>query len=147
MEILTEHRIEIASLLARLVLGILFFFQGYEKIFRIGLRQTEDAMTGAMFRTALPRQLVRFITILSSFIELCAGLTLFAGLFLFPSLVLLSANLLLVVLAMSLRESLWDMRYVWPRLALLVFLWSVPLQAHRFSVDFILNMHEFTGLP
>lgn len=141
MEFFTEHKIEFAALFVRLILGMLFLLQGYDKIFRIGLKQTEDTVAGALNKTGIPGSFVRLITAVSSYTELICGLLLIAGWFIYPALLLLSANLLMVVFAMSLRESLWDMRYVWPRIVLIVFLFLIPETAHRISIDHILNTY------
>lgn len=141
MEFFTEHKIEFAALFVRLILGILFLLQGYDKIFRIGLKQTEDAIAGALTKTGIPSSLVRLTTTISSYTELLCGILLIAGWMIYPALLLLSANLILVVFAMSLRESLWDMRFVWPRIILIVVLLLLPETAHRISVDHILNTY------
>lgn len=141
MEFFTEYKTEIAALFIRLVLGFLFFFQGYEKIFRIGIKQTEDAVAGAMLRTSLPPSLVRAVALISSITELSCGILLIAGWMIYPSLILLSVNLLLVVFAMSLRESLWDMRFVWPRIVLVAALFLLPENSHLISLDHILNTY------
>lgn len=141
MEFFAEHKTEIAALFVRLILGILFLFQGYDKIFRIGLKQTKSSVADAMQKTMVPSWLSRFITVASSLIEFSCGILLIAGWMIYPSLALLAFDLILVVMAMSLRESLWDMRFVWPRIVLIIFLFVIPEDANRFSFDHLLNTY------
>lgn len=136
MEFFLRHKEDIAILLARLVLGALFFLQGYDKVFRLGLKRTEDSVESALRGTFLPSGLVRFITVFSSMAELIGGLLMLAGLFVYPALALLGLDILLVVVAMGLREPLWDMRYVWPRLILVLLLFFVHESYDHFSLDY-----------
>lgn len=145
MENFILWKTDIAVLLARVVLGLLFLMQGYDKIFGIGLKKTEAGMEEAMQPTHLPAGLVRFITVVSSWIELVCGLLLVAGWLIYPALMLLGLNLLMVCFGMSLRQPLWDMRYVWPRLALLLLLLLLPESWDRISVDHIL--HTYGNAP
>jgi putative oxidoreductase len=145
MENLILWKTDIAVLLARVILGLLFFMQGYDKIFGIGLKKTEAGMEEAMQPTHLPVGLVRFVTIISSWIELGCGLLLVVGWLIYPALMMLGLNLLMVCFGMSLRQPLWDMRYVWPRLALLLLLLLLPESWDRISVDHIL--HTYGNAP
>ena len=141
METFLLYKTDVAALIARIVLGILFFMQGYDKIFGIGLKQTEAGVEEAMQQTHLPRGLIRFITIISSVIELAGGVLLVAGWMIYPALFLLGLDLLVVVFGMSLRQPLWDMRFVWPRLVLVIFLLVLPAGSDRISLDFLLNSY------
>ncbi|CAN5229691.1 hypothetical protein BH09BAC5_BH09BAC5_12410 [soil metagenome] len=141
MHTFLEYRIDIAVFLTRLVLGILFFFQGYDKIFRLGLAKTENAIADALHNTKLPVPFVKFTVAVSSLIELIAGLMLIAGFLIYPALAALGIDLLIVVFAMSLREPLWDMRYLWPRLVLLLLLLLLPALHDRISIDHLMNIY------
>lgn len=142
MEFFLRHKEDIAILLARLVLGALFFLQGYDKVFRLGLKATGDSVENAMHQTGLPAGFVRGITVISSLAELICGLLLLAGLFVYPALTILGLDILLVVFAMGLREPLWDMRYVWPRLILILLLFFVHESYDHFSLDYFLFGNE-----
>ena len=141
MNFFLEYKNDIAALLARGVLGILFLFQGYDKIFGIGLKRTEAGMEAAMEQTRLPHPLVKAMTAISSVMEFAGGILLIAGLWIYPSLTVLAADLLIVTFGMSLRESLWDMRFVWPRLALVLFLLVIPQSWDRISTDHFLHTY------
>ena len=135
MQHFLEYKTDIAMLLMRVVLGMLFFFQGFEKIFGMGLKQSDEGVADALHNTKLPKGIVKPVVAASSFVELFGGVLLVVGLFIYPVLCALSADLILVVFAMSLRESLWDMRYVWPRLVLVCALLLLPASWDRISVD------------
>ncbi|HEU4716567.1 MAG TPA: DoxX family protein [Bacteroidia bacterium] len=142
MNIFLDYKTDIALLLARLVLGVLFFMQAYDKIFGLGLKRTEEGAEEALERTKLPHGLIRFFTALTAFLELGGGILLIAGLYIYPALTLLSVDLLFVVFAMSLKEPMWDMRFVWPRLVLLLLLLMAPQQWDRISFDHLLQIYE-----
>jgi putative oxidoreductase len=146
MNLLLEYKEDIALLLMRLVLGILFLMQGYDKIFGLGLSKTEAGVAEAMRGTKLPGSLVKTITVISSVIELAGGIMLITGFLIYPALVLLGIDLVIVVFGMSLREPLWDMRFVWPRLILLLALLLLPYACDRLSLDHLLNLYETSSI-
>lgn len=146
MYLFLQYKVDIAMLLMRIVLGILFFFQGYDKIFGLGLKQTEEGVAEALQETKLPKSLVKTGVAISSFVELFGGLLLIIGLFTIPSLTILGLDLFIVVFAMSMKEPLWDMRFVWPRFVLLITLLLLPATSDRFSFDHYLKFHESSSL-
>jgi putative oxidoreductase len=135
MDFFLNYKIDIALLFSRIVLGILFFMQGYDKVFGLGLKKTEKGVEDALHLTKLPVSLVKTITVISSLIELFGGLMLAVGFLIYPALTFLGIDLLFVVFAMSLRAPLWDMRFVWPRLVLVLALLLLPAASDRFSLD------------
>ena len=141
MEFFLQYKNDAAILLMRLVLGILFFIQGYDKIFGLGLQRTEKGVEEEMRGTKLPGALIKSITAISSLVELLGGCMLIAGFFIYPALILLALDLLVVVFAMSLRQPLWDMRFVWPRLVLLIALLLLPVAYDRFSLDYFFRFY------
>lgn len=145
MENFILFKTDFAALLARLILGILFFMQGYDKIFRIGLKKTEAGVEEALQVTRLPASLVRMITVLTSILELAGGLLLVVGWLIYPALFILGLDLVIVCFGMSLRQPLWDMRFVWPRLLLLLLLLLLPDSWDRISVDHFL--HTYGNAP
>jgi putative oxidoreductase len=142
MDILIEYKADIAVLLIRFALGILFFMQGYDKVFGLGLKRTEAGVEDAMQGKHLPVQLVKTITVISSLIELLGGVMLIVGFLIYPALILLGIDLLFVIFAMSLREPLWDMRFVWPRLVLVIALLMLPVVYDRLSLDHLFHFYE-----
>jgi uncharacterized membrane protein YphA (DoxX/SURF4 family) len=142
MNLVADYKIDIALLFIRIVLGVLFFFQAYDKIFGLGLKQSEQGVAEALHETKLSPGFIKMMVGLSAFVELIGGLLLVLGLFIYPSLVFLGLDLLIVVVAMSLKEPLWDMRFVWPRFILLIALLVFPLSADRISFDHFLHFYE-----
>lgn len=142
MDLILEYKADIALLFMRLVLGILFLMQGYDKVFRLGLKKTEEGVEEALRLTKLPVSLIKMITIISSVVELAGGLMLITGFLIYPALIFLGIDLLIVVFAMSLREPLWNMRDVWPRLVLLLALLLLPSACDRLSLDHLFHFYE-----
>lgn len=142
MDQILAYKIDIAFLVARAALGIMFLLQGYDKIFGLGINRTADAIYAEMLNTRLPKSLIRFAVVTSSVVELCGGLMLIGGLLVYPALMALGLDILLVIFAMSLRQPLWDMRYVWPRLVLILLLLLLPTGNDRISLDYFLNIYE-----
>ncbi|MFN4123625.1 MAG: DoxX family protein [Flavobacteriales bacterium] len=126
---------ELAVFLARVVLGILFFFQGFDKVFRIGISNVADEISVQLIRLSFPRQLLIIASFITSYIELVAGILLFAGLFVNPLLIVLTIHMIFVALAFSLINPIWDMKIYLPRLVLLIFLLCVPGDWYSFGID------------
>jgi len=127
----------IALLIARVFLGILFLFQGYEKLFKIGIRGVVDAFEAPMGAKHITRGVLYIAAMYTSVIELLGGLLLIVGLFEFASLSLLGIDLVLVALAFSMVKPVWDMQYVFPRLVLVLFLLMLGSN-DCFSLDFFI---------
>lgn len=129
----------IATLVARLMLGILFFTQGYEKFFIIKINNVINTLKPAYKKLNFPDVLIAFTAYSTSFIELIGGLLLIIGLFRFEAYYFLGADLLIVSLGFSLLTALWDMQYVMPRLLLLLLLLLLPPEYDRYSLDHFLR--------
>ena len=126
-----------AVLIARLFLGTLFLLQGYDKIFKTGLRNVIPVYKQELVRSGLPAFMINGAAYYTSWSELLGGLLLILGLFKGFALYALGVDLVLVAVAMGLIEPLWRMDYVFPRLALLLFLLFAPGR-DCFSIDHFL---------
>lgn len=135
MNIYEPNVFAIAIAFVRIVLGILFLFQAYDKIFVAGLKEFTLNVTKGTERSGIPLAFVRFSTHLSSYIELVGGALLILGLFLPWVYVILAINLTMVVLGFSFMQPLWDMKHVFPRIALLVFLMCVPQEMDIYNLS------------
>jgi uncharacterized membrane protein YphA (DoxX/SURF4 family) len=120
--------------LARVILGILFLIQGYDKIFNIKMRGVVQAYE-LPAKYPFSNSLVWIGTVFTSFAEFIGGLLLIFGLFTSFSLHLLGIDMVLVVLAMSALNPVWDMKFVFPRLALLFLLLIMPATWNLYSID------------
>jgi putative oxidoreductase len=77
---------------------------------------------------------------ISSFIELLCGLLLIIGLFRNPALMLLSFNLVFVALSFSLIKPMWDMKFYFPRMILVVILLFCLPGHDIFSLDWLFQL-------
>lgn len=119
----------------RVILGILFFFQGYDKVFRVGVRGVTNFFREESRHRKVPGFVLSASAILTSYIELVCGALLIAGLFTTPSLYLLCFDLILVCGAFSLLKPMWDMQLLFPRLILVAALLYFPEQWNTLSLD------------
>ena len=125
-------------LLVRVVLGTLFFFQAYDKIFRIKLKEVCLAVDNDFRKHGIPNWLSNLYVYMSSYIELIGGILLVLGLFTLPVLYLLGIHLVILFISFSLLQGIWDMRHVFPRFILLLILFLLPCCWNYFSLDFLL---------
>jgi putative oxidoreductase len=123
MAILPEH---IAPLLVRLMLGLLFFAQGYDKVFHIGVSRVIETIRPSYRKLRLPSPLITLSAYFTSYVELAGGLLLITGLFKYFSLYLLGLDLIVVAFGFCILNPVWHMSQVFYRLALLVFLLVYP---------------------
>jgi uncharacterized membrane protein YphA (DoxX/SURF4 family) len=131
-----------AYLIARLFLGILFFVQGYDKIFRVKVQNVYSTMLPSFNRLNMNPFLVKIMAYITSYIEFSAGLLLILGLFTKAALVLLGLDLLIVAIGLGMLTPMWDMQHAFPRLILLLVLLVLPDYWNIFSLDELLNLNS-----
>ena len=141
MNFLSEYTLEYAAFVVRLIAGILYLMQGYDKVFRIGLKETMHTAAEALRPSRLPSGMVRLMTAIISLTELTGGFMLVIGFAIVPSCYILLGCLVPVTLAMTMREPLWTAQTIWARLVLLLFLLLIPVTAHIISIDYLLNLY------
>lgn len=132
---LNELNFSVALLLLRVTTGALFFFQGYDKVFRVGVRQVVDTFQEPFQRTLFPNGLLKPLVWSSSYLEIIAGLLLAVGLFRDVALWLLAADLAMVAIAFSSMKAMWDMQFYFPRLVLVGALLLLPSGPDRWCLD------------
>jgi uncharacterized membrane protein YphA (DoxX/SURF4 family) len=118
----------IAPLLTRILLGILFFIQGYDKIFNIKIVNVIETIRPAYHKMKLPGFIIVLSSWFTSYIEFTCGLLLIVGLLKYFSLYLLGIDLIIVSFGMSVINSVWNMELVFPRFLLLLFLLIYPAE-------------------
>lgn len=132
-----------AVLVARVFLGLLFFFQGYDKVFRVKVKNVIGIIHTPLAEKGLPE----FISVLgayyTSYVELICGATLIIGFAKYWSMYLLGFDLLFAAVAFTWVEPLWDMKHIFPRLALLVFLLIAPSEWDVISIDYVWSLIKF----
>lgn len=129
----------IAVFIARVILGILFFAQGYDKVFKVKLHSVIATFRQPMESKRIPDLVLTASAYYTSYIELIGGALLIIGFAKTYVLALLGLDLILVAAAFSIMKPMWDMQYFFPRLALLVFLLLVPPAWDVLSADYLLK--------
>src|ERR1700757_2832679 len=134
------YKLEIAECLIRMFTGILFFFQGYDKVFKVKISGVVDNFLEDAEHLHIHKPLVTIVTYFTSFIELVGGSLLIVGLFTNYALLALGFDLVLVCFAFSIIRPMWDMQYVFPRLLLIGFLLFLPNEYTKIALDYLLNI-------
>ena len=122
-------------LFIRVLLGIIFFMQGYGKIFTFTVSGVYEKFFKEFENTSLPKWLILFTAYYTSYIECIGGLLLIIGLFRKYALYLLALDLLIVSFGHGLMEPIWDLSHVMPRTILLASLFLLPEDWDRWNVD------------
>jgi uncharacterized membrane protein YphA (DoxX/SURF4 family) len=132
-----------AVLLVRVFLGLLFLCQGYDKVFRVKVKNVIENIHTPMAQHGVPEIFSVIGAYFTSYIELICGATLILGFCTYWSLYLLGFDLLFVAFAFSIVEPMWDMKHIFPRLILLVILLILPSQWDVISVDYAWSLFNF----
>jgi uncharacterized membrane protein YphA (DoxX/SURF4 family) len=136
MELFTNESVLAFTL--RVILGILFFMQGYDKVVKVKLPGVVKSFRYEFGNVKMPDFILVSAAYFSSLVELLAGLTLILGLFTKYSLYLLGVDLILVVAAFSLINPVWDMKIVFPRIIIWSVLMVIPEAYNKLSLDYFL---------
>ena len=139
MEFFIDNRIAFAELMVRLILGIALLSQGYDKLFRIGIVKSGEAVSLAVNQLHASKGLIYLITGTTAAIEFLGGLLLLTGWWILPVTYITMAGLLPVTVAMCYSEPLWNLRQIWTRLVMMIFLLMLPADAHVFSLENLLR--------
>jgi len=135
MEIINQYHEIAAVFIARVFLGCLFFFQGFDAVFNVKIKNVIAAFENDFAKKGVPRFLVVAASWFTSYTELIGGTLLILGLFKYAALYFLGANLIIAALGFGLNTPMWDTRHVLPRLLLLLFLLLVPKAWDVLSID------------
>ncbi len=138
MELFNQYHEIAGAFAARIFLGILFFFQGYDAVFNIGMRNVTETYQNGFEGKSVPKFLISAASWFTSCSELICGGLLILGLFEYPALYLLSLNLVIAAIGFGITSPMWDTKHVFPRLVLIVFLLCIPQQMHNWSIDILL---------
>lgn len=128
---------EVAILLLRTVTGILFFFQGYDKIFNVKTGNVSRTFSDSITKFKIPEAFMRPAVALSSWIEMIGGILLFLGLFKTISLYLLAGNMIFVAFVFSSIKAMWDMQFYFPRMLFIFILLLTDNVKDCFSLDML----------
>jgi len=130
---------QVAVLTMRLILGFIFFFQGYGKVFKFGLNAVYNNFFLKPYSELLPDFLLLFTAYYTSIIELVGGLLLIIGLKRDYTLYALASVLVIVSFGHGLKDPIWNLSDVMNRTILLVTLLLLPKNLDRYSVDFLMK--------
>ena len=119
----------------RVLLGIIFFFQGFGKIFTMGVGQVYDRFFKEFESTILPKWLIVSAAYYTSYAELLGGFLLIIGLFRKQALYILALDLLVVSFGHGLMEPIWDLSHVIPRAVLLSAVFLLPPDWDAWNAD------------
>jgi len=122
-------------LFTRALLGIIFFMQGFGKVFTFTVPIVYDKFFKPFDTTFLPKWLIWATAYYSSYIELIGGFLLVIGLFRKYSMYLLAINLFVVAFGHGLLEPIWDLSHVTPRAIFLIVLLFAPQEWDRWNAD------------
>ena len=137
MEVINEYHFIAAALIARVFLGCLFLFQGYDAVFRVKIYNIIETFEVNFSNRSVPRFLITIASWFTSYTELVCGFLLIIGLFEYVALFLLGINLIIAAIGFGINTPVWDTRYVYPRLILLLFLLCIPHAWNCLSLDYL----------
>ena len=124
----------IALLIIRVIAGLLFFFQAYDKIFKLGIKNVFYSFNQSLSGTFLQGGLLRASIYFSSYVELIFGFLLITGIFRNYVLYILGFDLLIVAFVFSIIKAMWDMQFYFPRLVLIITLLLCPPEWDSFTL-------------
>ncbi len=128
----------IAVLTLRLLLGFIFFFQGYGKVFKFGLSNVYNNFFKSKYEELLPDFLTLFTAYYTSYVELICGFMLIVGIKRDWALYALASVLVIVTFGHGLAEPIWDVSHVLVRAVFLIPLLLLPKEWDVFSLDQLL---------
>lgn len=135
MEIINQYHYIIAAFIARVFLGCLFFFQGYDAVFKVKIQNVIGVFENDFAEKGIPRFLTISASWFTTYSELICGALLIFGLFEYVALYLLGVNLIIASIGFGINTPMWDTRHVLPRLILILFLLMLPQSWNVLSLD------------
>ncbi len=139
METCTINNEAVLTFVLRVILGILFFFQGYDRVFKLKISGVTDYFRQELGSIKVPGSILTLAAGFTSLVELICGALLILGLFKQYALYLLGIDLILVTGAFSLIKPMWDMQLLFPRLILLAVLLYLPAEWDILSIDYLIS--------
>lgn len=129
-----DYNFAVFELVFRLFCGVLFIYQGYDKLFVVGMKNVIETFSSEANRKRVPKFFVVSSSYFSSLVEFVGGALLILGLFKPIVLTLLGIDLVIVAIAFSTIQAMWDMKNVFPRLILVGILMVTPSSWEVFSL-------------
>ena len=139
---ISDINFAVALLTVRVIAGFLFFFQGYDKVFNIGMTEIRQTMKVSFGKKNVPDSIIALMAPFTSWIELLCGFLLIVGFFKYYAIYLLCINLIIVVFGLSFAKPMWENNHVFIRLLLLIILLAAPVEWDRFSLDYLFALSK-----
>ncbi|MCX8143969.1 MAG: DoxX family membrane protein [Bacteroidia bacterium] len=130
-----EINLIVLEWLSRMLLAILFFFQAYDRIFRIGLKEATNIIYYQNSEQKFPLPIVQIGVYVTAYLELISSVLLFLGLFRNEALYALGIDMLIAAFGFSYIKPMWDMKYFFPRFILLCIQLFLPSSTAVFTLD------------
>jgi len=140
MEMINKY--QIAEFLLRAFCGVIFVYQGYDKLFKLKIKGVTEAFQVNAQKQRIPQFILVLSAAFTSVVEFFGGLFLILGLFKSVALTLLGIDIIIVAIAFSMLEPVWDMRHVFPRLLMIIILLVMPNDWEFFSLDYLLTLNK-----
>jgi putative oxidoreductase len=141
MENIIQYHETAAVLIARIFLGLLFLFQGYDAIFRVKMKNVVSTMKMSFSGKGVPRVLVAGASWFTSYVQFLGGMLLLLGLLKYATLYILGIDLLIASIGFGIATPVWDTRHVFPRMILVVLLLLLPPAMDHWTLDNLLFHH------
>lgn len=135
------NKYQIAELFLRTFCGVIFLFQGYDKLFKVKISGVTQAFQVNAEKNNVPQFVLKASAIYTSVVEFFGGLLLLIGLFKNITLFFLGVDLVIVGIAFSMLEPVWDMRHVFPRVLMVFVLLILPHDWELISIDYLLKIN------
>lgn len=132
---IVDNNLIVLEFTTRCLLAILFFFQSYDRIFRIGLKEATNIIYYQNTEQKLPYWITQIGVYATAYLEWIAGILLFIGLFRDVALYILCADMLLAAFGFSYLKPMWDMKYYFPRLILICIQLFLPSSAYVIAIE------------
>lgn len=133
-QLTVESQRAFGLLFLRLILGLIFFMQGYGKVMKFGVQNVYEQFFKT-YTELLPEFLVVSTAYYTSYVELIGGALLMIGLFRFYNYLALALVLIVVSFGHGLMDPIWDLHHVFFRVAILATLFFMPVKWDKFSLD------------
>ena len=143
MENIINNHYIVAVFIARIFLGFLFFFQGYETIVRVGVKNFTESFHSPLAEKGIPKAFTLTGIWIISFVQFIGGIFLIIGFVKYYVLYLLGIDLILALIAYGFIKPRWNIQIAFPRLAILIFLLMVPSEWDVLSVDYFWSFINF----
>jgi len=135
-----QNKYEIFSLVIRIFTGLLFLFQGYDKLFKVGLKACVETFYDDSNKLKIPNPILWLVVIYTTFAEFFGGLFLIFGFLYSFTLLALGIDLIFVAFAFGMIQPMWDTKHAFPRFLLIILNMFVLIQFDKYSLDKLFNL-------